>query len=97
MRNMYKGLGENPNTEIIPTSEPLPQLFPRDLRYYRRRAGLSLAEVASRLKVGAPSINKWECGHTSPRVRYLPQLIQCYNITHDELFAAIERSKHQPQ
>ena len=52
----------------------------------RRRAGLTVAELAERLSVNRATIYFWEAGRYWPKAECLPQLAQALGCTIDDLF-----------
>ena len=59
----------------------------RGLNTMRRRAGLTVAELAERLSVNRATIYFWEAGRYWPKAECLPQLAQALGCSIDELFA----------
>lgn len=53
----------------------------------RRRAGLTVAELAERLSVNRATIYFWEAGRYWPKAEYLPRIAEILGCTIDELFA----------
>lgn len=58
----------------------------RGLNTMRRRAGLTVAELAERLSVNRATIYFWEAGRYWPKAECLPQLAQALGCTIDDLF-----------
>lgn len=50
------------------TEEEISQIFARNLRAERARAGLSQQELAEKSSVDRMSISKYECGHVAPNL-----------------------------
>lgn len=59
----------------------------RGLNTMRRRAGLTVAELAERLSVNRATIYFWEAGRYWPKAEYLPRIAEILGCTIDELFA----------
>jgi DNA-binding XRE family transcriptional regulator len=51
----------------------------------RKKAGLTLRQVAEEMDVTDAAVAQWESGATSPRAKLLPTLAQLYGCTVDEL------------
>jgi transcriptional regulator with XRE-family HTH domain len=56
------------------------------LREYRVKAGLTLQQVADKLGLKPPAVNKWEKEVTSPTLRDLVRLAQIYGIAPEKFF-----------
>ncbi len=57
------------------------------IKKYRRNMGMSQLEMANRLGVTAPAVNKWEKGNTLPDVALLAPIARLLGITTDELLS----------
>lgn len=57
------------------------------IRKYRKKKGLTQEEMAARLGVTAPAVNKWERGNTLPDVALLAPIARLLGITTDELLS----------
>lgn len=57
------------------------------IRKYRKAAGLTQAQMAVRLGVTAPAVNKWEKGGTQPDVALLAPIARLLGITTDTLLS----------
>lgn len=57
------------------------------IRTYRKRLGLTQEEVAKRLGVTTPAVNKWENGSNQPDVLLLSPIARLLGITTDELLS----------
>ena len=57
------------------------------IKKYRKNLGLTQEEMAARLGVTAPAVNKWEKGNTLPDVALLAPIARLLGITTDELLA----------
>lgn len=55
------------------------------IRTYRKRAGLTQEEVARRLGVTTPAVNKWENGSNQPDILLLAPIARLLGISTDEL------------
>lgn len=58
----------------------------RGLNTMRRRAGLTVAELAERLSVNRATIYFWEAGRYWPKAEYLPRIAELLGCSIDELF-----------
>ncbi len=61
------------------------------IRKYRKQAGLTQEEVARRLGVTTPAVNKWENGSNLPDVLLLAPIARLLGITTDELLGFREQ------
>lgn len=57
----------------------------KNLSYYRKRAGLTQAELAEKINYSDKSVSKWELGNGVPDIYILTRLAKLYNITINEL------------
>lgn len=57
------------------------------IRKYRKEAGLTQEEMANRLGVTAPAVNKWENGNTKPDIDLLAPIARLFNISLDTLLS----------
>ena len=57
------------------------------IKKYRKSKGLTQEEMAARLGVTAPAVNKWERGSTLPDVALLAPIARLLGITTDELLS----------
>lgn len=57
------------------------------IKKYRKNKGLTQEEMAARLGVTAPAVNKWEKGSTLPDVALLAPIARLLGITTDELLS----------
>ena len=57
------------------------------IKKYRKSKGLTQEEMAARLGVTAPAVNKWERGGTLPDVALLAPIARLLGITTDELLS----------
>lgn len=57
------------------------------IKKYRKNKGMTQEEMAARLGVTAPAVNKWEKGSTLPDVALLAPIARLLGITTDELLA----------
>ena len=55
------------------------------VRRLRRERKLTIAELADRVGVSAPTIWSWEKGKTSPRITRIPALAESLQIAESEL------------
>lgn len=56
-----------------------------NIEFYRKRAGLTQAELAEKLNVDQSAVSHWEKGDWPPRRRLLPILAQALDVTVEEL------------
>ena len=57
------------------------------IRKYRKEKGLTQEEMATRLGVTAPAVNKWESGASMPDIALLAPIARLLDITLDELLS----------
>ena len=57
------------------------------IRKYRKENNLTQEEVANRLGVSTPAVNKWESGSSTPDISLLAPLARLLHITLDELLS----------
>ena len=57
------------------------------IKKYRKKIGMTQEEMANRLGVTAPAVNKWEKGNTLPDVALLAPIARLLGITIDELLS----------
>lgn len=57
------------------------------IKKYRKSKGITQEEMAARLGVTAPAVNKWERGNTLPDVALLAPIARLLGITTDELLS----------
>ena len=62
----------------------------RNITAYRKRAGLTQAELAERINYSDKSVSKWESGGGAPDIGVLLQLAEIFGITVNELVAEEE-------
>lgn len=62
----------------------------------RRRAGLTVAELAERLSVNRATIYFWEAGRYWPKAEYLPRIAEILGCTIDDLFTD-PNEEHTPE
>lgn len=73
------------------------------IRNYRKNLGITQEEMANRLGVTAPAVNKWERGNALPDVALLAPIARLLKITTDELLSfrdeltAVEVSQYLSQ
>lgn len=63
----------------------LNQTIAKNLIYYRKRAGLTQAELAEKINYSDKSVSKWESANGVPDVYILVQLAALYGITVNDL------------
>ncbi|HBA70188.1 MAG TPA: hypothetical protein DCZ40_12645 [Lachnospiraceae bacterium] len=57
------------------------------IRKYRKENNLTQEEMANRLDVSAPAVNKWESGSTMPDITLLSPIARLLHISLDELLS----------
>ena len=57
------------------------------IRKYRKEAGITQEEMAKRLGVTTPAVNKWENNNTQPDIALLSPIARLLNITTDTLLS----------
>lgn len=57
------------------------------IRKYRKEAGLTQEEMADRLGVTAPAVNKWENGNSNPDIELLAPIARLLHISLDTLMS----------
>ena len=57
------------------------------IREYRKRKNITQEEMANRLGVTAPAVNKWENGNSQPDIKLLAPIARLLNITLDTLLS----------
>ena len=60
------------------------------IRKYRKKKNLTQEEMAARLGVSAPAVNKWENGNSMPDIMMLAPIARLLGITTDELLSFSE-------
>ena len=75
---------ENKTTEVI---------LLKGLKYYRQRAGLTQAELASALNVSRSAVTTWELGTAWPSAALLPQIADFLLCSIDDLY--VEHSEQE--
>ena len=59
----------------------------RNLALYRKRAGMTQAELAERINYSDKSVSKWESGNGVPDIYILVQLAEIFGVTVNDLVA----------
>lgn len=59
------------------------------IRKYRKEAGLTQEDMANRLGVTAPAVNKWENGNTKPDIDLLAPIARLFNNSLDTLLSEL--------
>ena len=67
------------------TENDFRRLIADNLIYYRKRAGLTQAEVASHINYSDKSVSKWERGDGCPDVYVMTLLAEKYNVSINQL------------
>ena len=61
------------------------------IRKYRKECGLTQEEMAKRLGVTTPAVNKWENGNTNPDIELLAPIARLLHISLDTLLSFQEK------
>lgn len=61
------------------------------IKKYRKEAGFTQEEMANRLGVTTPAVNKWENGNSKPDIELLAPIARLLNISLDTLFSFHEK------
>ena len=57
------------------------------IRKYRKEKNMTQEEMANKLGVSAPAVNKWESGASMPDITLLPPIARLLGISLDELLS----------
>ena len=57
------------------------------IKKYRKDNGLTQEEMANRLGVTTPAVNKWENGNSNPDIELLSPIVRLLNISLDTLLS----------
>ncbi len=57
------------------------------IKKHRKEKGMTQEDMANRLGVTAPAVNKWENGHTMPDIALLSPIARLFDISVDELLS----------
>jgi len=66
-------------------TEKLKYIIGKNIAAYRKRFGLTQAELADKLNYSDKAVSKWERGESTPDIITLTQLAEQFGITVDEL------------
>jgi len=66
-------------------TEKLKYIIGKNIAAYRKRFGLTQAELADKLNYSDKAVSKWERGESTPDIVTLAQLSELFSITVDEL------------
>ena len=61
------------------------------IKKYRKDIGLTQEEMANRLGVTTPAVNKWENGNSTPDIELLAPIARLLNISLDTLLSFHEK------
>lgn len=64
--------------------------FGKRIAAFRRKAGLSQADLAEKLGVTSQAVSKWECGNAVPDIDILLELSHLYRVTINEMLEDID-------
>ena len=65
------------------------------IREYRKKKNITQEEMANRLGVTAPAVNKWENGISQPDIMLLAPIARLLNITPDILLSFEEELREE--
>ena len=65
----------------------------QNITLYRKRSGLTQAELAEKINYSDKSVSKWESGGGAPDIYVLMQLAEIFDVTVNDLIAS-EQPKH---
>ena len=57
------------------------------IKKYRKEMGLTQEEMANRLGVTTPAVNKWENGNSNPYIEFLAPISRLLHISLDTLMS----------
>lgn len=77
------------------TENDFRRLLADNLIYYRKRVGLTQAEVAAHINYSDKSVSKWERGDGCPDVYVLTMLCDLYGVTANDLTS--QRCEEEPE
>ena len=66
------------------------------IRTYRKKKNMTQEDMAIRLGVTAPAVNKWENGNSMPDILLLAPIARLLGITVDELLSFREELTKEP-
>lgn len=69
----------------------------QNLTLYRKRAGLTQAELAEKINYSDKSVSKWESGGGAPDIYILIQLAEIFGVTVNDLIAVEPPKKALPK
>lgn len=61
------------------------------IKKYRKEIGITQEEMANRLGVTTPAVNKWENGNSNPDIELLAPIARLLNISLDTLLSFHEK------
>ena len=61
------------------------------IKKYRKEAGMTQEEMANRLGVTTPAVNKWENGNSKPDIELLAPIARLLDISLDTLLSFHEK------
>jgi transcriptional regulator with XRE-family HTH domain len=71
-------------------------IYPNNLKYYRRKRKLTQRQVAENLRMPlANRLSNWENGTALPSVQNLIKLANLYKVSIDKLVAPLSRKMHK--
>lgn len=73
---------------------PAPKLY---LRAWREHRGLSLSELARRIRVTHPSVMRWDSGQREPRGVNLDRIARALGASVPELYGPPPKPKPEPK
>lgn len=64
------------------------------IRKYRKEAGITQGEMAKRLGVSTPAVNKWENGNSNPDIELLAPIARLLHVSLDTLLSFVCAEKN---
>ena len=64
--------------------------FNENLKFLRKKEGLTLEELAEKLNVSRQSVTKWESGNAIPDIEKIKEIAYIFSISVDSLIGDIE-------
>ena len=73
------------------------QNLAKNLRFYRKSAGMTQQELGEQISYSGKAISKWEAGHVFPPTEALLRLSDILQIDLDSLFKQRENPRYLPR
>ena len=58
-----------------------------NIRYYRKKSGLTQIELAKKMEISIATLRRWEAGETSPSGAKISELAEIFNIMPEDIVA----------